>query len=332
MAKGSITDFFKPFAFPRQKKRPPIKDDLEDSRPAQRSRSNIPQEDSSPATQEAPTAKPDDIRFLASQSSTLSSIPSDASSIPDVERKENYLPSRQIIDGTVSARDDGHTTSSQTPVITSSQRRVVNGETVIRDSDDERSDSEVTLEDLDDLFGFRKPALATTEHDLQSLSQSEDESNNNANAVKRNSRGAPVTRQSALSSSTGRPKYKFSLDALVEQCQKDKASQASIEKARTLLQTLTEEKSPPIEGRIGHIDTNLLATVVKDDEESGSVDRLVAAIERTEAVQQERVWSFFDRDVAIVDVMPATKPNVSDPQWQITFEGLHLHSMSKANS
>ncbi|KAL8802373.1 MAG: hypothetical protein Q9182_003863 [Xanthomendoza sp. 2 TL-2023] len=325
MPKRSIADFFKPFAHSRHNQISPDHDFADHLRPAQRSRSNTPQPNTHPVPEQAIDAIP----IVSSQSSSLlSSLPD---STPDAAEDPFNLPhdlSTVRSDTIAPARSYREELSgSQTAILPSSQRVVRNGEVVIKDSDDDRSDSDDSLEDLDALIAPRRPPIASSppsQDDLPSLQPSASSrwSSGAKDGKGSRSKSGFTVPKGLPSTEIKLPTYKFSLAALIKQSQNDANSRTSRQDAKHLLDSLDVEE-PIATTKVNlELDKDLLASVIRDDEDGTDLGRLMAAIERTEALQQEEAWSFFDRDHEVLDIEPADCPAVVDHHWQGIFEGL----------
>ncbi|KAL8701262.1 MAG: hypothetical protein Q9224_000584 [Gallowayella concinna] len=324
MPKRSIADFFKPFAHPRHNQPSPDHDGSEHPRPAQRSRSNTPQPNTH-SLPEPPTAN-NPIAITSSQSSLLSSLPDSSPNEPaESLNLPSELPTVQV-DTIAPARSFVEELGgSQTAILPSSQRVVRNGEVVIKDSDDDRSDSDVSLEDLDDLIASRRPPIASSPPSPDALSSFQPLSSAHSRGVKdgtrsRSSKSGSTLPKGLSSTETKLPTYKFSLAALIKQSQNDENSRTSRQDAKHLIESLDQQKPVARATANVELDKDLLASVIRDDEDGTDLGRLMAAIERTEALQQEEAWSFFDRNREVVDVEPADCPLVPDHHWQSIFE------------
>lgn len=325
MSNRSITDFFKPYAYPRQTKHPlPDDEELREPRPFQRSRSNTPR--ATTPQQNIPVTASNDAILVSSQSSALSSLQDLPPSTPD------ELPNSASEDLTGRAKEcsgalsiEGNETLSQAHVISSSQRIIKNGKVVIRDSDEDRSDTDTSLDDIDDLLRGHNARAETSpgsRDELPSiwpppatrLRTAKSSAHNQARTATATAYQSPVP--------IATPKYKFSLDALVKKRQQDDDSQVIIESAQSLLEGLEERKSLPARTGKNVLDEGLLAAVISDgNDDGGSIDRLMAAIERTEALDQQKVWSFFRDDQGHAHAEPADCPSIADTYWQKILEG-----------
>jgi len=194
---------------------------------------------------------------------------------------------------------------SNGPILASSQRFMRNGEVMIRNSDDE-SDSDLSLDDIDDLLAARRKPVShsspPTEPDLPSvpLPTQTPARPDRRIGIGRSTRSVKAGRHLDISP----PKHKFSLDALVAQAEADDAVQAGIEKARQLIGA-SDERRMALESKLNHskgdaeIDTSLLTSIAKEHgEKEGKedfIDKLMQAIERTEALERPETWSFFEK-------------------------------------
>ncbi|KAI4204926.1 MAG: hypothetical protein LQ350_000778 [Teloschistes chrysophthalmus] len=323
MSKKSITDFFKPFAFPRQNKRPLSTDESEETRPSQTSRSTTPKstKHTNPEPAKA-SVKQNDALLISSQSSVLSSVQnSTPRGLDDPPSQDHALPLRDFGDDHSVQSNPSNRLDHQAPIFNSSQRIVRNGEVIIKDSDDERSDSDISLEDLEDLIAPRErppaPSHPPGSENRTPLSPAKTRSKTGRSTRKGHRDSAPVAADSTPSTSTALPRYKFSLDALIKQSKNDHDSKEKINKAKHLLEDL-EEQRPISQG----IDDVLAAVVGGQDEDdpTGKHD-LKGAMERTEALYQDRIWSFFDIKQIVEDNEPMDCPPIADSYWRDLLEG-----------
>ncbi|MCJ1251400.1 hypothetical protein MMC30_008633 [Trapelia coarctata] len=284
----NITDFFKPFANPRPPKRPRENDNGEDTTASRERRSGSPRLEAAEQVLPFHSSPP-----KSSQTSALTSLRSDGSTIRDLEGTEETpeSPTRAVLESF----------GSNGPILASSQRIMRNGEVMIRNSDDE-SDSDASLDDIDELLAAnRKPishSSPPTEPDFPSLP-----TQTPARPIRRSGMG-----RSTKSLKGGRrfdispPKPRISLDTLVAQAEADDAAEAGIDKARLLIGAL-DERRDALQLKLAHskgdaeVDKSLLASIAKKHgEKEGKeelIDKLMQAIERTEALERPETWSFF---------------------------------------
>lgn len=185
----------------------------------------------------------------------------------------------------------------------------LHGKVVIRSSDDEGDDSDSSLENLDNLLGIsNRPVGSRQNEDMGQLSSP-----------------ALIT-----------PKYKFSLGSLLDQTEKDAAVEADISEARAAL-ALPDPTADSPKGstktskltvqRGGHkdgeeADEELLASVVKEQGGQRDLQKLIHAMNRTEALNRSKAWYFFKEGSADsrrqVQDCPECIPSV---RWQSMMRG-----------
>ncbi|KAL9599455.1 MAG: hypothetical protein Q9179_003548 [Wetmoreana sp. 5 TL-2023] len=336
MSKRSITDFFKPFVFPRDAKRPLSSDGTEEPRSSQRSYSVTPKAEPCPTTEhlDAPV-KSNDVFLIPSQSSTLSSLQNSTPTPPLEQLPHGHESSMCTFRHcTPALLEDVATADPHGAFVTGSQRIVRNGEVIIKDSDDERSDSDLSLENLDDLIAPRKPPVEPSpipESELPSYA-SPVATRSKANGHPKKHKGVPTSAIAPDRPSTAAeiPRYKFSLDALVKQSKIDQVSRISIQHNRQLLESLEGQKPASAPTKTARLDKDLLAEVINKHEDSGiDIGRLLVAMERTEALHQDKTWSFIDQKQQAHNIQPRDCPSVSDPYWQAIVGGLSSLNFSK---
>ena len=186
----------------------------------------------------------------------------------------------------------------------------------IKSSDDEASDTDSSLDDLDDLLAQQHASTAnTTITSSPSLPYRTELSH--AHRVVRPSSAVPVTK-----------KYKFSLASLVRQTERDVLSEAHLAKAESSLnrgRTRGETSEARSNASKDGLDTSLLQTVVNEDEGRGEMQKVLHAMKRTEALSRPLAWYFFEpktlRDES--PRMPFPKINkTEEPDWRRILNGM----------
>lgn len=86
-------------------------------------------------------------------------------------------------------------------------------------------------------------------------------------------------------------KYKFSIASLVSQSQRHEATEASAQRAKSILDEPENEKEAEQQG-----DKEALLDLVIADKDASSADKILRAVARTEATATEKRWYFFDPD------------------------------------
>ena len=308
----NITDFFKPFARTQSMKRPSPDDDLSHVEPPRKSRSLTPRHNDGAEPEQS-----DPIYSSSVEPQHGSSPFSSASKLPDSTR----APKQNKRDGSLdtSSSDDGQQgeksledqlasmdpAGSQGPLLASSQRIVKNGEVMIRNSDDDGSDSDSSLGDVDDLLRSRRqpdPAVSSPLTDLGSSTPSLTE----RSPPRAMGKSRPRTRATAHKQSTSHqsglshpPKYKYDLGTLVQRSVTHEAAEAKMSKARKFLESIQQRealKASVIDQDLSEnrkINADMVTSALRGSGESNTVEKLMMAIHRTEALQQNKSWCFF---------------------------------------
>ncbi|WEW56762.1 hypothetical protein PRK78_002213 [Emydomyces testavorans] len=119
------------------------------------------------------------------------------------------------------------------------------------------------------------------------------------------SRSSPTRRKAASKIPTTPSKYKFSLDDLVMDAVDDREAEANISKLnlafkspRADSEAAKANRTPKQRSRMFRDD--ILASVIGEDTSIGKMQRLKDAVDRTEALDQGKSWSFFADTVASV--------------------------------
>ena len=301
---GNITNFFKPFA---RSSIPLKRSVLEETTSNAHDRQPSPLK--SPKLQSANHRRPTP-ELSSSGISTLTPIASDGSAEPPSQTLPDLPqpPNRPI-------RSAG--SGFGQPTAPSSQRVVKNGETFIRNSDDE-SDSDSSLADIDEILRPRKRIKSSSP--LTELGSSEPEfPTTTPLPTKTPLRSSRRLRQNTRRDASEDKKYKFSLDQLLERTERDSAEDEAYRRALALAnevpvhQVHSDSNSGP--GQPSKLLTaESLASKIKV-EDPDDLDKLMQALKRTEALQLNSTWNFFgDPDpISELDIPPF--PRVANFPW-----------------
>lgn len=258
-----------------------------------------------PAYAPPPTVK---LPALSQPSSPLSDPPSDLPShfsssqqLPDpVERQTNSSahgvesPNRTVPSYT-SDFTSFRPSSSLNASFNSSQRIVKNGKEVVIDTDAESASSE-ELEDVDELlnkFLGRAPSSTSTK-----ITESRDLKPQTAS--KPPNRRQHEFRNFRAKVGLDEKKYKFSLESLVQRSVDDDEIETNVAKAKAILET-QDQTIPTINGfkrrsEPSNLREDILASGLSTDDTGSDFKRLLNAVKRTEALEQEKSWLFFGDD------------------------------------
>ncbi|OBT68372.1 hypothetical protein VE03_02937 [Pseudogymnoascus sp. 23342-1-I1] len=171
--------------------------------------------------------------------------------------------------------------------LASTKTEMTTGQQTFGDSSD--SDS-----DLPDIF-----TSSTTSHKPTSRSTRKPRGASSTNKSRAPSYGSPLTFQP-------KHKYKFSITSLVSQSQRHEATEASAQRAKSIL------NQPGDEGKAGQQgDKEALLQSVIAGKDASSADKIMEAVARTEATATEKRWHFFDTDSTKLEhKRPKTPPDI----------------------
>ena len=322
-----LTDFFKPFASPRAKPAPPDQFSIDVAHSDRTGAGVLDVAFQLDATASEHLATPGG-SFMAQECSPPSLV------VPALGKTDHNSCAGPGPGGSESPHSSSDEPSRLTAV--NSNRQVIrNGRVVIKSSDDEDSTSS-SLDDLDDLLTTRKPMIrsapvSATGDKIPTL-----------DSVTVGKRAQSMVRRSGAHGhpqSTTRvpviPRYKFSLDSLVRQTEKDTASESDMAKARSLFRAsegavdvqepLAQRKTTGVCTAIGagQVDENLLASLISGPGVGTSLDKVLNSMRRTEALLRAKSWVFFRDGRPQPERKPPPFPTraLVRPRWQSLAKG-----------
>lgn len=165
---------------------------------------------------------------------------------------------------------------------------------VQKDVESDSDSSSSSLEDLDDLFASKKPTDVSSPATAAESESKDDERcfQSNRSTVSPGNQTLPATSN-----------YTISLDSLLARHKKDLAAQADVAQAKERMSASVREASAlPATGitaeepqlMIPGLDQNLLKAALEDDDEGGDAQRVLQAAQRTEALEYDMTWLFFE--------------------------------------
>ncbi|KAI9852822.1 MAG: hypothetical protein M1838_005043 [Thelocarpon superellum] len=259
-----VTDFFKPFSHPRPTTAPDASNGPQGPTIPTRASTRL-QAISSSAKQEA----------IASSDPTKSSNAHVASGDEHVE---------------IAA---GRFAPVSSPALAAAHHPATKGkDRIIRSSDDEDASSESSLDTLEQLLAPRPETMAPA----AVLDLARDVSRREEPRITRAQMASTNNRQPTRS--IVRPQYRNSIASLVGQTEKDAASEAEVAKAKIIIDqdsslARTHAATASTAPKGGATDDSLLASVVAADREGSEVQKIMHAMQRTEALNRTKVWFFF---------------------------------------
>ncbi|RHZ55676.1 hypothetical protein CDV55_103791 [Aspergillus turcosus] len=187
----------------------------------------------------------------------------------------------------------------------SSQRIVKNGKEVVISSDGEDTDSVASFEELEDpLLMFLKPKPTAASE----TTEAEDNTGNSAMALR--SRRLKDTKKSLNhSSKVSVPQYKFSLDDLVTQAVDDNETEATIARLKAVRED--ESSSKPDTPPSRQLNEGMLTSALGDQDDELGLQRLLDAVRRTEALEIEKFWSFFNYEAKALTALEFPRESIA---------------------
>ncbi|KAI9688181.1 MAG: hypothetical protein M1822_001687 [Bathelium mastoideum] len=267
-------------------------------------------------------SEPSPVKFDAEEQSS-----SDASDISDQEvpKPTNLNQAQKNSNATTSSTLNSFSSISSLTPPASGRRINKNGEEAVPNSDSEDGDSDSSLEDIDEIMA-RQKATST----LASF-----QGKRNVQGLAGSAFPAAPRLQSATSrSKTGKVtkserSYQWNLSSLVHQSNSDSAAKERIERAQNVLEAENEKARKDTEARKkaeegqaqenGAIDEAYFASIVDDSDAEEDPQRVMAAIRRTEALQQDLAWHFFkDEPTVLSERDPFPAKALPETGWMTT--------------
>jgi hypothetical protein len=171
----------------------------------------------------------------------------------------------------------------QSAVISRDKPAVKRGRLMVRSSDGEDTDSDSSLRDLDVILSTSIGGAV--------------------NVPVKCARGRSNRQCLEAESPPAAPSYKFSMASLVMQAEKDSASDAGAARARAALRLEHRQRGPianqddfdtEATGVSDDIHQGLLASIISEKREGVNFQKVLCAMKRTEALNRDKVWYFFE--------------------------------------
>ncbi|KAF1812684.1 hypothetical protein P152DRAFT_458495 [Eremomyces bilateralis CBS 781.70] len=309
-SQSNITRFFKPSS--KEDARPPSLEVNDGTKRSSTSRSNASTTQSSfrpvSLSIRSPTAERGSARDAIDPTSPLSPIQTSLSPASSSMNDMTTSPGTGAPSSSAPNRSFASTTSSK--------RAIRNGVEIIRPSDSDE-DSDSSLADLVELYHtFNKQSGRTSIKSREKLSPKSP-----TDRVFRSSTSATKTlRQRNAPKAIEKPK--FSLASLVKSAQTDAKREEEIARIKAILDAPTDSddsETRPKRHRSSRLDTKTIALAL-DGEESDEVERLEKAVKRTNALQQDPCWHFFQEKHESRPSPPFPKLSDSNSIWARVFQ------------
>lgn len=168
---------------------------------------------------------------------------------------------------------------------------------VQKDVESDSDSSLSSLEDLDELFASNKRTAVSSPNTATGSERKEDDG--------RSFRSSRSTQSPGNHTLAPTSNYTISLDSLLARHKKDLATQADVAQAKERMSASVREASElqatganaeesPF--MLPKVDRNLLVAVLEDGEEDGEAQRVLHAAQRTEALEYDMTWFFFESE------------------------------------
>ncbi|EED19375.1 hypothetical protein TSTA_026810 [Talaromyces stipitatus ATCC 10500] len=237
-----------------------------------------------------------------SQPSPLSDPPSDLPShfpssqhLPDPIVEPQAKGSARSPNRTVPSYNGGYTSfqpsSSLNANFNSPQRIVKNGKEIVIDSDADDASSDEFLEADELLKKFLGTASSPSRKNATDSHNARPTSPSKLSNRKRND-----ARNFRAKLKLEEKKYRFSMASLVTSAVDDDEVETKVLNAKALLDSQNETTSALAETKSGALREDILASALSAKNEEVDFQRLVNAVKRTEALEQEKSWRFFSDD------------------------------------
>lgn len=181
-----------------------------------------------------------------------------------------------------------------------SQRIIKNGKEVVLSSDGEDTDSIESLESPEDFFKKLTTPAPAPDKDIGAQTTDKDKT------LRPKDTKPYKTIDSIFAPQVPVPKYKFTLESLVTETVDDNKIEAGVAKAKSALERSERADKgasngafAQVGGAIRQVGEEVLASALGEEEDETGLQRLLDAVRRTEAFDQEKTWSFFDQQVEL---------------------------------
>ncbi|KKA23896.1 hypothetical protein T310_2080 [Rasamsonia emersonii CBS 393.64] len=285
----TIKDFFKRPSFPLRRDEPVENDSSKAANP----------EDRAPATDQQSSPLSDPPSSLPSHLASSQSIESG----PSLQLKESLLSAvNEAAHHDAGQQSFGNSAGTQRSSsvggsFNSSQRIIKNGEEIVVDSEGEYTDSIESLESPEELLKkFTKSAPAPPDQKKDSEAKTVD----SERTLRPRETSAKNRTDRIFMPEVPKPKYKFTLESLVTDAVDDEETEAGVARAKAALESRQKEgKEAPNETSSGdksqskEIREDVLTSAFAEEKDETDLQRLLNAVRRTEAFDQDKSWSFF---------------------------------------
>ena len=171
------------------------------------------------------------------------------------------------------------------------RRKVMNGKEVVISSDGEETDSIASFESPEDLFASITGSGSKDAAEEEEANEDETKRTSRSRRAKKDGKGSKFD-----ASRSSIPEYKNTLDSLVTAAVDDNETEAGVAKLKAALNKSEQDAAAAIkaDGEDIKLDEGMLTSALGDKDDELGLQRLLDAVRRTEAFDQEKAWSFFN--------------------------------------
>jgi hypothetical protein len=129
------------------------------------------------------------------------------------------------------------------------------------------------------------------------------------------------SKEPGLSGMASVPNYKFSMAMLVAQAQRFESSEVGIAQSRQIVDSLDRRRAA-LQTQLARPESNinqgLLVSIMEAKGNEDNIDKLMNAIDRTEALHRKKSWSFFD-STSVINDHTNFPSHIENCEWEISF-------------
>lgn len=269
-----IADFFK---------RPSFAATIPETPPNNRKKTDNVDTDDSPAAAAAETSP-----LTEPPSSFLEKLESPPSSDDPATRvkQPEWHPAKD--EANVEAPEQGlQSVDAENP----SRRKVMDGKEVVISSDGEETDSIASLESPEDLLATITGSGSKDVAEEKETNEDETKRTSRSRRAKKDGKGSKFD-----ASCSSVPDYKNTLDSLVTAAVDDNETEAGVAKLKAALNKSEQDAAAAVkaDSQDNKLHEGMLTSALGDKDDEQRLQRLLDAVRRTEAFDQEKAWSFFN--------------------------------------
>ena len=181
-------------------------------------------------------------------------------------------------------------------------KRTTKKQAIVLDSDGDGDDDDDGSDGSDDIEGEGILDLFIEKSRREEDDDDQEDDNNTTRRSRRISERTASNNAFSFADEPAAPKYRFSLDSLVTRAVDDREVEDNVAELKASFEAAAATAAKAHElglGDIGIPQKQMLTAVFETDNDDSELHRLYEAVQRTEAFDQGRQWSFFDTSVPL---------------------------------